>query len=172
MQKYTKSFAAIHWIHALLIAMVLLGGIANLPDLPKTGEELAPYKMHMIMGFLVFVVLIIRVVMLRKQPKLKPLEVGKSKEKLIDLNHKLLYVFIALTAISGMATAKSANIGQVLIFGKEPSLYTGPGGITATLAQVHATSAYILLALIAMHIGGVIYYAVTKDRGVIKRVWF
>jgi len=172
MQKYTKSFAAIHWIHAILITLVLLGGILNLPDLPKSAEQLAPFKMHMIMGFLVFLVLIIRVVMLKKQLTLEPLNATKAKQKLIDINHKLLYIFIGLTALSGMATAKSANVGQVLIFGKDPSVYTGPEGITAILAQVHSVSAYILLALIVMHVGGVVVYAVTNSKDVIKRVWF
>ena len=172
MQKYTKGFAAVHWIHAILITLVLLGGMLNLPDLPKTGEELAPFKMHMIMGFLVFVVLIVRLVMVKKQPTLKPLEMSKVKEKLVDLNHKLLYIFIALTTISGMVTAKSANVGQVLIFGKDPSVYTGPGGITATLAQIHSISAYILLGLVVMHIVGVIIYIAQGHKDVIKRVWF
>jgi len=172
MQKYTKSFALIHWIHAVLISLVLIGGILNLPELPKTGEELTPFKTHMIMGFLVFIVLIIRIILQKKQPELEPLKLSKTKEFIVNVNHKLLYIFIALTAFSGMATAKSANIGQVLIFGADPKVYTGPEGITATLGQIHTISAYILLALIIMHIAGVIIYAVKGNRDVIKRVWF
>jgi len=172
MQKYTKSFAAIHWVHAILIALVLVGGLVNLPDLPKSGEQLAPFKMHMIMGFLVFVVLIIRAILAKKQPELPPLEMSQARESLVKLNHKLLYTFIALTAISGMATAKSANIGQVLIFGKDASVYTGPDGITATLGQIHTISAYVLAALIVMHVAGVISYALKGHSDVFKRVWF
>jgi cytochrome b561 len=170
MSKYTKSFSIIHWVHALIIAMVLVGGVVSLPELPASGEQLAPFKNHMIMGFVVFVVLIIRVVLLKKQPTLLPLKVSAFREKLIKLNHRLLYIFIGFSAISGMATAKSANIGQVLIFGKEPSVYSGAGGITATLGQIHTASAYILAALIVMHIAGVVSYALKGNRDIIQRV--
>ncbi len=170
MQKYSKKFALLHWIHAILIALVLIGGLVNLPNLPQNGTELAPFKMHMIMGFLVFILLLVRFFMVKKELKLEPIYNDK-KEILVNLNHKLIYIFIALSAISGAATAKSANIGQVLIFGKEPSVYSGPGGITAILGQIHTISAYTLLALIIMHIVGVVSYAIAKDRNIIKRVW-
>ena len=170
-KKYTKSFALIHWIHAILITLVLVGGLINLPDLPKSGEELQPFKMHIIMGVLVFVVLIIRVILLKKQPTLEPLDVNKSREFFINLNHRLIYIFITLTAISGIATAKSANIGQVVIFGKDPSVYTGANGITAIFAQIHTISAYTLLVLIIMHILGVISYIAKGNKEIIKRVW-
>ena len=171
MQKYTKSFALIHWIHAILIALVLVGGLVNLPDLPKSGSELEPFKMHMIMGAIVFVVLIIRVILLKKQPELEPLNVNQTREFFIKLNHRLIYIFIALSAISGAATAKSANIEQVVIFGKEPSLYSGAEGLTSIFAQIHTFSAYILLALIVMHILGVISYIAKGNKDILKRVW-
>jgi len=170
-KKYTKSFALIHWIHAILIALVLVGGLVNLPDLPKSGSELEPFKMHMIMGILVFIVLIIRVILLKKQPELEPLDVNKTREFFINLNHRLIYIFIALTAISGMATAKSANIEQVVIFGKDPSVYSGAEGITAIFAQIHSISAYTLLALIIMHVLGVVAYIAKGNKDIIKRVW-
>lgn len=171
MQKYTKSFALIHWIHAILIALVLVGGLVNLPDLPKSGSELEPFKMHMIMGAIVFVVLIIRVILLKKQPELEPLNVNQTREFFIKLNHRLIYIFIALSAISGTVTAKSANIEQVVIFGKEPSLYSGAEGLTSIFAQIHTFSAYILLALIVMHILGVISYIAKGNKDILKRVW-
>ncbi len=171
MQKYTKSFALIHWIHAILIALVLVGGLVNLPDLPKSGSELEPFKMHMIMGAIVFVVLIIRVILLKKQPELEPLNVNQTREFFIKLNHRLIYIFIALSAISGAVTAKSANIEQVVIFGKEPSLYSGAEGLTPIFAQIHTFSAYILLALIVMHILGVISYIAKGNKDILKRVW-
>jgi cytochrome b561 len=170
MTKYSRGFSIIHWLHALLIALVLVGGVLNLPDLPKSAQELAPFKMHMIMGFLVFLVLIIRVIMLKKEPDLEPLKMSATREKLVKLNHKLLYIFIALSAISGMATTKSANIGQVLIFGKDPTVYSGPDGITATFAQLHTIFVYILAALIVMHIVGVVSYALKGNKEVISRV--
>jgi len=176
--KYTNAFATLHWVHAVLITLLLIGGTFNLPDLPeltkdlaKLGSQLAPFKQHMILGFIATALIVIRLWMLRKQPQLEPLKVNPLRQSIIAWNHRLIYLFLIITGLSGMATAKSASVGQVLIFGKGASAYTGPEGITATLASVHSVSATILMVLIAMHVAGTLYYMATKEN-VLKRVWF
>jgi len=130
-KKYTNAFSAIHWIHAAILIFILIGALLNLPELPDKGGDLSPFKGHMILGFLATLIVIVRLIMLKKQPELKPLKMDTFRENIVHWNHRLIYIFILLTGISGMATAKSANLGQVLIFGENPSVYTGPDGITA-----------------------------------------
>jgi len=130
-KKYTNAFSVIHWIHAVILIFILIGALLNLPELPDKGEDLSPFKGHMILGFLATLIVIVRLIMLKKQPELKPLKMDTFRENIVHWNHRLIYIFILLTGISGMATAKSANLGQVLIFGENPSVYTGPDGITA-----------------------------------------
>ncbi|NPA28551.1 MAG: hypothetical protein GXN91_05880 [Epsilonproteobacteria bacterium] len=172
MQKYTNRFALIHWLHAILISMALLGGALGLPDLPKEpSSELESFKMHMIVGALTFIVLIIRIYLVRKEPELEELNMSEAKKRFVKLIHRLIYIFIGLTALSGMATAKSSNLEQVAIFGKDKALYS-PTDLTFTFAQIHAISAYILAALIFIHIIGVIIYILQGNRDILKRVWF
>ena len=171
-KKYTNSFAAIHWIHAAILAFILIGATLALPDLPAKGGDLSPYKGHMILGFIATAITLIRLSMLRKQPELEPLDMGAFRETIVRWNHRLIYLFLLIVGISGMATAKSTNLGQVLIFGKDPSVYGGPDGITATLGLVHSTSSYILMALIAMHVAGTILYMIKSKENILKRVGF
>jgi len=176
--KYTNAFAALHWVHAVLIALLLIGGTFSLPDLPeltkdlpKLGAELAPFKNHIILGVLTSVLVLVRLLMLWKQPKLEPLKVSPLRQSLVTWNHRLIYLFLILTGASGIATANSANVGDVALWGNSPSLYTGPEGITATLASVHNASSTILMLLIAMHVAGTLIYMATKEN-VLKRMWF
>jgi cytochrome b561 len=171
-KKYTNAFSALHWIHAVLLAMLLLGGIMTLPDLPETAAKLAPFKNHMILGFVASLLVLVRIFMLRSQPKLEPLKMSEARQKLVTWNHRLIYVMIAVTGLTGMATAKSASMGQVLLFGAEPSVYGGPEGITATLGMIHTYSAWILGALIVMHVAGTISYMMKTGDNVLKRVGF
>ena len=171
-KKYTNAFAAIHWIHAVVLILLLIGGILNLPDLPAKGGDISPFKMHMILGFIALFIVVIRLIMLPKQPELQPLDMGEFRETIVRWNHRLIYVFILLTGISGLATANSTNLGQVLIFGSDPSVYGGPDGITATFGTVHTLSAYTLAALIVMHVTGTILYMVKSKENILTRVGF
>ena len=173
MQKnYTKTFSAIHWIHAAIIMFILIGATVNLPELPAKGGDLSPFKGHMIFGFVATFITIIRLLVLRKQPKLEPLNMGALRESLVRWNHRLIYVFLLLTGFSGMVTAKSTNLGQVLIFGKDASVYGGPDGITATLGTIHSVCSYTLMALVVMHIAGTILYMLKTKENILKRVGF
>jgi cytochrome b561 len=172
MEKYTKGFAALHWIHAVVLIFILTAATLTLPDLPEKASELAPFKGHMIFGFVATLLTFIRIYMLRKQPELPALNMGSFRESMVTWNHRLIYVMLVVVGVSGMATAKSANVGQVLIFGKDPSVYTGPGGITETLGSVHSVSTTLLMILIAMHVVGVLSYMLKSKSNILKRVWF
>ena len=171
-KKYTSTFSAIHWIHAAILIFILLGATFNLPDLPAKGGDLSPFKGHMILGFVATVITLIRLFMLWKQPTLEPLDMGAFRETIVRWNHRLIYLFLILTGVSGLATANSTSLGQVLIFGNDPSVYGGPDGITATLGTIHSISAYTLMALIAMHVAGVIFYMIKSKENILGRVGF
>jgi len=172
MEKYTKSFVAMHWIHALLLGFLLIGATLGLPDLPQKGGDLSPFKGHMILGVIAVLIAVLRLILLRKQPEMAPLKVDSFRESVIRWNHRLIYLFVFLAGISGFATAQSASLGQVLIFGSDPSVYTGPGGITETLASIHGASTTILMLLVGMHIAGIISYRLKTGECVVKRMWF
>jgi len=172
MEKYTKSFAAMHWIHGAIILLILTVATLTLPDLPEKASELEPFRGHMILGFVATLLTFTRIYMVRKQPELSSLDMGSFRESMVKWNHRLIYIVLVVVGLSGMATTKSANIGQVLIFGQDPSVYTGPGGITETLASVHSVSTTLLMILIAMHILGVISYILKTKTNILKRVWF
>ncbi len=171
-KKYTNPFSAIHWTHAAILTFILIGATLNLPDLPAKGGDLSPFKGHMILGIIATAITLIRLLMVWKRPKLEPLDMSAFRETLVRWNHRLIYLFLILTGASGLITANSTNLGEVVIFGNDPSLYGGPDGITATLGAIHSTSAYTLMALIAMHVAGVIFYMIKSKENILGRVGF
>ncbi len=170
MQKYTKDFILIHWIHALILAFLLIGATLKLPDLPKVSGDLAPFKMHIIIGIIAILLLVFRLILLKKQPYIKLY--NGAKQVLVDINHRLIYLIIFIVGISGVATAKLSNLGSIVLFGADASNYLGETSLVKVFANIHSISTTVLMALIAMHIVGVILYTIkTKDK-VIKRMWF
>jgi len=172
MSKYKNSFVAMHWLHAVLISFLLIGATLKMPDLPAIGGDLSPYKMHIALGVLATLMVIVRLIMLRSQPKLQPLKVGELRQSIIKWNHRLIYIFLLLVGISGFATAKAANIGGIVWFGRDAADYTGPDGIVNIFASIHSTSSTILMILIVMHIAGVVSYKLKTGEPIMKRMWF
>ena len=173
MQKnYTKIFSAIHWIHAAILIFILIAATINLPDLPAKGEDLSPFKGHIIFGLVATVFTIIRLLVLLKQPKLEPLNMDAFRETIVRWNHRFIYIFLLLTGLSGIATAKSTNLGDAIVFANDPMAYGGPDGITDILATIHSFSSYTLAALVAMHIAGTILYIIKSKENILKRVGF
>lgn len=171
MIKYTKAFTAMHWLHAVVIALLLIGASLNLPDLPKIGTELAPFKQHIILGLAALVLTIIRLIMLRAQPSFPALDMSDFRASIMKWNHRLIYIFLFVVAISGIATASSANIGDIVLFGKDASIYS-PNNITDIAGEVHEISTTILMILIAMHIFGVVSYIFKTKDNIMKRMSF
>jgi len=170
--KYSNGFVAIHWIHAILITLMLVAGSLSLPELPKEAIGLENFRGHMIMGAIVLLLAIARVMTLKREPELESLKMSSARESMVSWNHRLIYFMIFITAISGAATAKSANLGQVVIFGNEPSVYTGGSAIVSTISSVHTASATILALLVAMHIVGVLSYKFKTKKPILGRMWF
>jgi len=170
MEKYSKKFVTLHWLHALLLAFLLIGATLKMPDLPKVGGDLSSFKMHIIIGVLALILLIIRVILVKKEPEF--LLYNSPKDILVKLNHSLIYLFIFISAFSGMATAKISNLGSVVLFGANPSTYTGVTPLVEKLASIHSISTTILMVLIAMHIIGVVLYIIQTKDNVIKKMWF
>jgi len=172
MEKYNKSFVAMHWIHGLAIAFVLVAATATLPDLPKNAADLAPFKGHMIFGAVVTLLTIARIYMISRHQELKALDIGTIRASIVRWNHRLIYLTLLVVGASGVATVKSANIDKVLILGEDPSLYLGPDGITQSFGVIHSVSTTLLMVLIAMHIAGVVSYRLKTKECILKRMWF
>jgi len=172
MIKYTKAFVAMHWIHGLLIGFILIAAKAKMEHLPETAGDLSQYKGHIILGLIATLLTVIRIFMARKQPELPPLNMSKFRQNLATWIHRLIYVALLATGITGIATAKSANLGSVVLFGADPSVYAGSEGIVKTLASAHEASTNILIVLILLHIVGVVAYQIQGKGNIIKRMWF
>jgi len=171
MERYSNKFVAIHWIHGLLLGFILIGAKLNIPKLTNTPQNLESYKMHMVMGLIAFALLIVRLILLRREPKLKIYK-DNFKQALVDWNHRLIYLFIFLSAISGMAIAKVSNLGEILFLKANPNSFSGLTPLVKNFATMHSIFTTILMALIAMHVIGVVVYIIKTKENIIKKMWF
>jgi len=162
----------IHWIHAALIAFVLLSGGLILSEMPNNVDKIGSLKGHMLLGALITVITFVRLFKVSKHPEMKPLEVGTGREQIIKWNHRLIYLMLIIVGLSGLVAANTSGLGDIVFFGKEAELYADATSLSKLAGGVHAVATKLLMALIVMHVAGIISYMIKTKENVLKRMWF
>ncbi len=162
----------IHWIHAALIAFVLLSGGLILSEMPNNADKIGSLKVHMLLGILITVITFVRLFKVSKHPEMKPLEVGTGREKIIKWNHRLIYLMLIIVGLSGVIAANASGLGDIVFFGKEAELYADATSLSKLAGGVHAVATKLLMFLIVMHVAGIVSYVLKTKKNVLKRMWF
>lgn len=168
-KSYSNPSVILHWVHGALVAFLLFTGTVVLSNIPNTLDKLGNFKIHMILGLIVFILTFVRLYFVKKN-SLEPLEVEGFRQKLISFNHFLIYTFILIVCISGVALSMKSGLGKIVFFGQNLPLYEHFSDII--FGKIHGISTKILIFFIVMHVFGVAIYAVQKKTNVLKRMWF
>jgi len=172
MEKYSKCMVRIHWIHGALISFLLLSGGLILSEMPNNVDKIGSLKGHILIGLFVTLITFVRIFKIRKHPEMKPLSVGAGREAIIKWNHRLIYVMLVIVGLSGMIAAKTSGVGDIVFLGKEAELYANASALSQMAGTVHAVATKLLMALIVMHVVGIISYVIKTKEKVLKRMWF
>lgn len=155
--RYDITIRLLHWgIAVLIFVLIALGMVMeNLPhDAPN---KLSYILLHKSLGVTALVLVIARIAMriLTPTPAL-PETIKASERKLAHVGHFMLYVIMLAVPLSGYVMSMTSKHG-ITWFGIELYNYIGINEDIHELAEeAHEVLPYILLALVAMHVAGVI----------------
>lgn len=162
-----------HWLTAVFIAILFPLGLIMV-DLGyyDSGYQTYPH-IHKSLGLLLFSLTIIRMLwifVVSKPPQ--PLPQSRVLHVLAKSVHHLLYVCLLLILISGylISTADGRSI-DVFNWFSVPALFEPFKGQADIAGNIHAIAAWVLMALIALHvIGALKHHFINKDR-TLKRMF-
>ena len=162
--RYAKSQVVLHWVAALVIAVMLLSGTFILSNLPNTPDKVGMLRIHMMMGMLVAVLIIARVVLGR----LLPAPPATDSQKKAHLAQIVLNLTVLLLAASGSVLALQSGLFDVVF---------GSGALPEdfkvfTARQVHGWVAKGVMALVALHVASALYHQIILKDGVLARMTF
>ncbi|MCD2184653.1 cytochrome b [Rhizobium sp. GN54] len=166
--RFPATSRLLHWIvAALVLATWPLGLFIKF----TTNEvKLDFYMIHESLGFLVLWIMLLRIgnKLLVKAP---PAEGAAIERFAASSVHGLLYLLLIVMPVSGFL-ATNAHGFPLHWFGLVP--VWSPIGKTPeiawTLSAVHTWSAWILLALFALHVGAVLFHHVIKRDNTLYRI--
>jgi cytochrome b561 len=174
--KYPLSLRVLHWLMAAMILGLIAVGfyMAGIPS--DAADKYALYPMHKAIGFMVLVLLLVRVpTRLRGKIPSAPEGLEKWEVNLSHVIHILLYVAMFTIAFSGyMMNSTFQYVDGLDLFG----LFTVPditekseywNGVFHT---VHSISAWVLSISLALHIAGALKHRFldAPENDVLKRM--
>ncbi len=166
--RYRPALRILHWLVAALVFITWPLGL--MIGFVKDDVKLDFYLVHESLGFLVLWVMLLRVgVRLTCSP---PPRHGPAVERAAAASvHGFLYVFLILMPVSGFLATNAHGFplewfGLVTVWsplGKSPE-------IAWTLSAIHEWSAWILLTLVALHIGAALFHHVVRRDDTLYRI--
>lgn len=167
-ERYRPALRILHWVIAALVFLTWPLGL--MIGFVKDDVKLDFYLVHESLGFLVLWVMLLRIGFRITRPV--PPRPSPAIERLAaDSVHGLLYLCLVLMPVSGFL-ATNAHGFPLKWFG----LFTvwSPIGkapdIAWTLSAIHEWSAWILLALVALHIGAALFHHVVRRDETLYRI--
>jgi len=174
--KYPLNLRVLHWLMAVLIIGLIGVGfyMSNLPQ--DAANKFDMYPTHKAIGFIVMMLLVIRVIVRIKGPIPNSMAgLNYWEVKLSHWVHSLLYISMFSMVVSGyfmnstFAYAKGINIFGLFTV---PDITTKSELWNMVMHTIHSNSAYVLCGTLLLHIAGVVKhrYFDGKENDVLSRM--
>jgi cytochrome b561 len=161
-----------HWLTALMVLVMIPVGLVMTQAIPRSVQD-PLFILHKGLGPFVLLVVLLRLAWRAShRPPPLPASVPRLQARAAGIVHGLLYAFLILQATSGYirVTTGGFPIESLNALGIPPLLPKAEG-VAKVAEAVHAVSAWILVALITIHIAAAAYHRLVLRDGVVARMW-
>lgn len=182
-QRYTGVAIALHWTIAILIlALIFVGWQADdMRDALFAGDTsvsptdvAALFNWHKTFGLLVLVLSIIRLAWrLMNPPPPLPENMSAWEQTASRVTHWGFYALMIGMPIGGWLTASASGFPSYLFNAESlqiPDLVGENEALHETTAWAHSKGAWVILLLLALHIGAALWHHFIRKDGVLARM--
>ena len=170
-EKYSLSLRLLHWLVAIIIIEVISIGLV-MEYVPRENPiRNILFDLHKSFGVVVFFLFFVRFIV-RITSKVPPLPsvISKTEQTLAHIGHYVLYIFMLIMPVSGYAMSNSFGY-PVKLFGLQlPMLFEKNEALAHKLASFHENAGFVLIALILLHITGLIVHYKKHAVNLIQRM--
>ena len=166
---YNSLAKVFHWLVVVLIAAQFVIGW-TMPDVHKDTRPEGLIAWHLGVGAVLIAVVLLRIVWRFAHPP-APAKVSPFLRVVSHITHGLLYLALLVVPVLGWANASSRG-WSVKLFGLLPYPALAPVGSSVghAMGDIHGYLAWVLFALIALHIAAALFHRfILKDR-VLRRM--
>jgi cytochrome b561 len=167
---YHPIHVTLHWLIALLVVMMLAVGKFVLPGVPADDpQKIFMLRSHAFIGGAIAVLLVIRFVLRFTAKRPAPADAGNAFLNFLSkVVHFLLYFFLIGMAVSGLGLFQLADL---------PAVFSGAAPYPQDFFQFpprmgHGITSWLLLGLIALHVGAALYHQFIRRDNLLGRMWY
>jgi len=155
LRRYSNAAVALHWITVVLVLFQIWLGLsfADMPQGPQRGEL---FTWHKTIGATILILTLVRLTYrLMNPPPPFPPELPRWERVAAVWNHRLFYILLiglpigGLIAVSGFSKGPSTTLLGGVQIPVIPGISEQMG---ETVGEIHAALAWVLIALIAVHV--------------------
>ncbi len=155
--RYDAVTRALHWSVALLIVMQVAGGLV-LEDLPrKSAIRSFAFDAHESLGIVVLGLLAARIAW--RLTHATPAAAGAAWQRLAARGaHVLLYALMIAVPVVGYAMVDTKGYPVAFFWLEAPDLLATDRGLAERLGEMHEALAWMLVAVVALHIAAALWH--------------
>jgi len=170
--RYSVPAIALHWLLALALFGIFALGV-YMADLPISPERLRLFNWHKWAGITILALSLLRLGWRLRHAPPPDLPMPAWQRRLAHLSHHAMYALFFLVPLVGWAYSSATGF-QVVVFGVLPLPDFVPKSkpLAEVLETAHATLAWLLAALVVVHVAASIKHALVDRDGLLGRMWF
>lgn len=169
-KRYHPALAAVHWLTALLVLMMLAVGKFVMPGIsPDDPQKPMMLQSHAYIGGALTLLVIVRLVLRFTTKRPVPADAGNAIFNfLAKAVHFLLYFFLLGMAVSGLGLFQMANL---------PAVFSGAAPYPANFFEYlprmgHGLTSWLLLLIVLLHFGAAMFHQFIRKDNLLARMWF
>ena len=168
--RYPHAMRLMHWIVAPLVIAVLGLGLV-MEDLPQDLRRQG-YSLHKSLGVTILLLVLVRMLVRWRSTLPSPIPgLGKGEALLAKAVHYGFYVLLLAMPISGIVMSQAGG-HPVALFGLGlPVLVPQDKALGKLAYEAHELIGNGLIALLALHLVGILKHAVLDKTNILKRMW-
>ena len=161
-----------HWVTAVLVLIMIPVGLTMVQEPPQPWQDRL-YILHKGLGPLVLLVVLTRLGWRAFHPAPPlPLSVSRPQQFAAGTVHAALYTALVVMGVSGYVFVDAGDFPTEAL----PALGVPPfiaknEPLSKAAQSVHVTCAFVLIALVVMHVGAAAFHGLVKRDGVVSRMW-
>ena len=172
MKRYHPLLVSLHWLLAGLILFSLLYGSNFLEGMSNDDpEKITVLKVHMLVGFVVLILMLVRMVVRIRTKKPAEIDTGNALiNKAGKYAHSIFYVLVFLIVASGIGISILTGLPEIVFEGSGAAL---PDTFNDLLSKkAHGLFTKILFILIIVHLLAALYHQFIRKDRLLSRMWF
>lgn len=172
-QGYRKPARWLHWIMAMLVLLMIPAGLVMVQEGLARPVQDRLFLFHKNTGVILFTLLVIRLIYRRRhRPPELPASLPHWQRQAAQISHLALYGLLIIMPVSGYIRVRA---GGFPIEGLDAigigTLLPKSDALADAASAVHMTAAFLLIAVITVHIAAALQHAILRRDGVWSRMW-